>query len=155
MPFAKVITIARLTRDVEMRVTPTGKAICQFGIAVNTKFGDREDVMFIDVEAWEKKAETLARYFKKGDPIYIEGRLKLDTWDDKTTGQKRSKHKVVLDNFEFIQGKKEEGAGGDQQQDSGGYPPPAQERHTPPPARPAPPASQGGMGDLDSSDVPF
>lgn len=151
MPFIKTQAIGRLTRDVELRVTPGGKAICQFGLAVNSKFGQTEDVVFIDVEAWEKRAETVAKYFKKGDPIYIEGRIKQDTWDDKTTGQKRSKIKIVLDNFEFIGGKKEESG------DPGAYTPPAQdqsiERHTPP-ARTATKPTPPPQDNIDE-DVPF
>ena len=103
----KVMLIGNLTRDPEMRVTPQGTAICQFGLAVNREFktatGEkREEVCFVDVEAWGKTAEVISKYCAKGKQLVIEGRLKFDPWEDKATGQKRSKLKVVLDNFQFL-----------------------------------------------------
>ncbi len=147
MAFIRVSSIANLTRDPELRVTPAGTAICQFGIAINTKFKDaagneKEDVCFIDVEAWGKKAEVVAKYFTKGKPIYVDGRLKLDTWDDKTSGQKRSKHKIVLENFDFIGGK-----------DSA--PAPQQQTYEAPPARQRPAAGTPPPRDNNDEDVPF
>ena len=111
-----VILKANLTRDVEMRYLQTGTAVGQFGVAVNRKWKDdqgnqKEEVSFFDVEAWGKTAETIAQWFKKGSPILITGRLKQETWDDKQTGQKRSKVKIVLDRFEFCGETK--GAGGE------------------------------------------
>lgn len=153
MSFIRVSSIANLTRDPELRVTPKGTAICQFGIAINTKFkdaagADKEEVTFVDVEAWGKQGEVVAKYFTKGKPIYLEGRLKQDTWDDKTTGQKRSKLKVVLEKFEFIGGK-------DMPANTGANDSVDQsiERHTPPPranSRPTPPPA-----DNIDEDVPF
>ena len=98
----KVMLIGNLTRDPELRVTPKGTAICQFGLAVNRQFKDesgatRDETTFVDIEAWGKQGETVAKYCVKGRPLFVEGRLKLDTWDDKTTGQKRSKMKIVLE----------------------------------------------------------
>jgi single-strand DNA-binding protein len=115
MSFNKVILLGNLTRDPEMRYTPKGQAIAQIGLAVNRKWKnesgqEQEEVTFIDVTAWGKQAEVLAQYLKKGNPLFVEGRLKLDQWDDKTTGQKRSKLGVVMESFQFIGGKKEEGA---------------------------------------------
>jgi single-strand DNA-binding protein len=112
----KVMLIGNLTRDPELRVTPKGTAICQFGLAVNRQFKDesgatRDETTFVDIEAWGKQGETVAKYCAKGRPLFVEGRLKLDTWDDKTTGQKRSKMKVVLENFQFLGGR-EGGPGG-------------------------------------------
>lgn len=112
MPFLDVSAIGNLTRDPELRVTPKGSAICQFGIAVNKKWKDdagqeREDVTFIDVEAWGKQGESIAKFFSKGHPIYLRGSIKQDNWEDKQTGQKKSKHKIVLERFEFIRGKGE------------------------------------------------
>jgi len=94
------------TRDVEIRYLPNGTAIGSFGIAVNRKWKSesgeqKEEVSFFDVDAWGKTAETIAQWFRKGSPILITGRLKQETWDDKQTGQKRSKVKIVLDRFEF------------------------------------------------------
>ncbi len=112
MPFIEVTTIATLTRDPELRVTPKGTSICQFGLAINKRWKDeagqdREDVCFIDAEAWGKQGETMNKFFRKGHPIYIRGTLKQDTWEDKTTQQRRSKHKIVVERFEFIRGKEE------------------------------------------------
>ena len=112
----KVMLMGNLTRDPEIKYTPKGTAIAHFGLAVNrnysTESGEkREEVTFIDVEAWGRTAEVIGEYFKKGRPIFIEGRLKLDSWDDKQTGLKKSKLKVVADSFEFL-GSREGGGGG-------------------------------------------
>lgn len=99
--------IGNLTRDVEMRVMPKGTAVGQFGIAINRKYKtesgeQREEVVFVDVECWGKTAETLAKYVRKGQALYVEGRLKLDQWEDKTTREKKSRMKVVLEQFQFL-----------------------------------------------------
>src|ERR1041384_5178778 len=112
----KVMLMGNLTRDPEIKYTPKGTAIANFGIAINrnytTEGGEkREEVTFIDIEAFGRTAEIIGEYFKKGRPIFIEGRLKLDTWDDKQTGQKKSKLRVVADGFEFL-GSREGGGGG-------------------------------------------
>lgn len=101
-----VIIRGNLTRDPELRFLPKGTAIAAFGVAVNRKWTNdagekQEEVTFLDVDAWGKTAETIAQWFRKGSPILITGRLKQETWDDKQTGQKRSKVKIVLDRFEF------------------------------------------------------
>ena len=111
----KVFLIGNLTRDPELRVTPKGTAICQFGLAVNRQFKDesgatRDETTFIDIEAWGKQGELVSKYLTKGSPAMVEGRLKLDQWEDKTSGQKRSKLKVVLDNVQFLSSRG--GAGG-------------------------------------------
>jgi single-strand DNA-binding protein len=104
----KVILMGNLTRDVEMKYTPSGTAIANFGIAMNRKFRDsksnelREEVTFVDIEVFGKTAETAQKYLSKGRPVFIDGRLKFDQWDDKTTGQKRSKLRVVADNIQFV-----------------------------------------------------
>jgi single-strand DNA-binding protein len=106
----KVLLMGNLTRDPEVRVTPKGTAICQFGLAINRTFKaegneSREEVIFVDCEAWAKTAETIAKYCKKGRPLYVEGRLRLDQWEDKTTKEKRSRTKVVVEQFQFLGGK--------------------------------------------------
>lgn len=116
----KVMLIGKLTRDPELRVTPKGSAICQFGLAINREFKDeagnkREETTFVDVEAWNKTGEILAKYCVKGRPLFVEGRLKLDQFTDKTTGQKRSKMKVVVENFQFLPGSKGDGQSAEQQ----------------------------------------
>ena len=113
----KVFLMGNLTRDPELRYTPKGAAVAQFAIAVNRRFSvegeQREEVTYVDIVAWAKTAEVINEYLKKGSPIFIEGRLKLDQWDDKTTGQKRSRLQVIVESFQFINGKApEEGAAG-------------------------------------------
>ncbi len=108
--FNKVYLMGNLTRDPEMRVTPKGTAICQFGLAISRSWKDesgqtREETAFVDIEAWGKQGEIVAKYCTKGRPLFVEGRLKFDQWEDKTSGQKRSKLKVVLENFQFIGGR--------------------------------------------------
>lgn len=105
----KVMIIGNLTRDPEMKYTPKGTAICDIGIAVNrnytTESGEkREEVTFIDITLWGRVAEIVGEYCKKGRPLFVEGRLQLDTWDDKQTGQKRSKLKVIGDNIQLLGG---------------------------------------------------
>ncbi len=151
--FNKVYLIGNLTRDPELRVTPKGTAICQFGIAVNRQFKDesgamRDDTTFVDIEAWGRQGETISKYCTKGRPLFIEGRLKLDQWEDKTSGQKRSKLKVVLEGFQFLGGGQREGGGGGGEYDQS----PAPERHSPPPrSGGAKPASTENLDE----DVPF
>jgi single-strand DNA-binding protein len=103
----KVLLIGNLTRDPELRVTPKGTAICQFGLAVNRQYKDesgatRDETAFIDIEAWGKQGELVSKYLQKGSPAFIEGRLRFDSWEDKTSGQKRNKLKVVLENVQFL-----------------------------------------------------
>ena len=101
-----VILIGNLTRDVETQTIGTGNTVSKFGLAVNRKYKTKdgqpqEDVMFIDCVAWGRTGETMAQYLTKGRPVFIEGRIQLEQWDDKE-GNKRSKHTVVVDNFQFI-----------------------------------------------------
>lgn len=119
--FNKVILMGNLTRDPEMRVTPNGLSICKLGLAVNrnytTRDGERrEETTFVDVDAFDKQAEVLAKYMSKGSPILIEGRLKFDQWE--SDGQKRSKLSVVLDRFEFVGGSRDQNLGGGYEQSS-------------------------------------
>ena len=105
--FNKVILAGNLTRDPELRYTPSGKAIAKFGLAVNrnwtTETGEKkEEVTFVDIDSFGRQAEVISQYLKKGRPILIEGRLRLDQWDDKQTGQKRSRLGVVLESFSFL-----------------------------------------------------
>jgi len=105
--FNKVILAGNLTRDPEMRYTPKGTAVARLGLAVNrtytTETGEKkEEVSFVEVDAFGRQAEVISQYMKKGRPLLIEGRLKQDTWEDKNTHQKQSKLKVVLEGFTFI-----------------------------------------------------
>lgn len=101
--------MGNITRDIELRNTPKGTAVADIGLAVNrTRLGDNgekiEETTFVDVTLWGRTAEVANQYAGKGKPIFIEGRLHMDTWDDKTTGQKRNKLKVVAENIQLIGG---------------------------------------------------
>ena len=149
--------MGRLTRDPELRATPTGRAVCQFGLAINHYYnnssGERqEETTFVDVEAWGPRAETISKYVSKGHPLFVEGRLKLDSWENKE-GEKRSKMKVVLENMQLISQKGEGGGGSfnpsqsvpQQRSDSGAS--------APAPAA-SPPAASQKSEDIEE-DVPF
>jgi single-strand DNA-binding protein len=102
----KVILQGNMTRDAELKYTPKGTAVGTFSVALNHKWRDdsgqtREEVSFVDVVSWGVTAETVAKYFQKGSPILIEGRLKQETWKDKTTGSNRSRLLCVLEKFHF------------------------------------------------------
>ncbi len=164
--YNKVILMGNLTRDPELRYTPKGQAVARLGLAVNRRYttetGEaREEVTFVDIDAWGKQAEVIAQYCKKGRPLFIEGRLKFDQWDDKNTGQKVSKLRVVLEGFQFVGEKREEGGGS-----PGGGPGPGSgsgpgSGPRPAPARPAPPkpaenpAAESDGPPPDDDDVPF
>lgn len=156
--FNKVYLIGNLTRDPELRVTPKGTAICQFGLAVNRQFKDesgalRDETTFVDIEAWGKQGETIAKYCTKGRPLFVEGRLKFDQWEDKTSGQKRSKLKVVLEGFQFLGSRGDGASGGSGGGGGGDDADQTPERHAPPARganRPAAPAAEGA-----DEDVPF
>jgi single-strand DNA-binding protein len=113
MNINRVMIAGNLTRDVAVKFLAGDKAIGEFGLAINRKWKDangqqKEEVTFVDVEAWGRTAELCAQYLAKGRGCFIEGRLKLEQWDDKTTGQKRSKLKVVADSVQFLGGKEGE-----------------------------------------------
>lgn len=117
--YNKVILMGNLTRDPELRYTPNNMPICKFGLAVNRRFKDgqsgewKEEPTFIDVTIFGARAEPFARYHSKGKQAFIEGSLRLDTWEDKNGGGKRSKLYVVADTWEFVGGGRGEGAGGE------------------------------------------
>jgi single-strand DNA-binding protein len=103
----KVMLLGNLTRDPELRATPKGVSVAQFGLAVNrvykTEDGEtREETTFLDLEAWGRQAEAIARYLSKGSTCLVEGRLRLDSWEDKTSGEKRSRLRVVTENVQFL-----------------------------------------------------
>jgi single-strand DNA-binding protein len=102
--FNKAILIGNLTRDPEIRYTNSGTAICDLGIAVNEKKKDKQDTLFVDVTVWDKQAENCCEYLSKGRPVMIEGRLKMDTWEDRETGKKRSRLGVVAQSVQFLGG---------------------------------------------------
>ncbi|HWD93717.1 MAG TPA: single-stranded DNA-binding protein [Verrucomicrobiae bacterium] len=149
--YNKVILVGNLTRDPELRYTPKGMAIAKIGLAVNRNWTSesgekKEEVTFVDVDIFGRTAENVAQYMKKGRPILIEGRLRLDQWDDKQTGQKRSKLGVVAETVQFL-GSPAGGSGGE----GGGEAPP---RRAPAPSAPAPSSAEPDMPPPDD-DVPF
>ena len=151
--FNKVILVGNLTRDPELRYTPKGMAIARLGIAVNrtwkSESGEMKDeTTFVDVDAFGRQAETLGQYLKKGRPIMIEGRLRLDQWDDKQTGQKRSKLGVVLETFQFL----DSGRGGES---GAGESSPRPRPSAAAPAAPAPAGDSDAPPPPDDDDVPF
>ncbi|MEM8495817.1 MAG: single-stranded DNA-binding protein, partial [Planctomycetota bacterium] len=111
-----------LTRDPELRHLPSNVPVCSFGLAVNDRYKDKqsgewvEKPNFIDCEAFGRSAELIQQYVSKGRPLFVEGKLRFDQWDDKQTGQKRSKLKVIVDTFQFMGGRNEGDGGG-----GGGY----------------------------------
>lgn len=105
----KVMLMGNLTKDAELRYLQSGQAVLEFRIAVTRKYrtqngDDKEETCFVDVNLWGKRGEAVSQYLTKGKPLFVEGRLQLDEWDDKNTGEKRSKLRVVAENIEFIGG---------------------------------------------------
>lgn len=160
--FNKVIIAGNLTRDPELRYTPKGTAIARLSMALNRKWKNdsgemQEEVTFVDVDAFGRQAEVIAQYMKKGRPLLVEGRLRLDQWEDKQSGARRSQLRVVLDSFSFIDGGGGGGGGRGETSDpfeqsapsAPSSSPPAQQR-----SNPGPSAGQGG-GLPDDDDVPF
>lgn len=174
----KVMIIGNLTRDPEVRFTPKGTPVCDIALAVNRRYlneatGERqEEVTYLDVTLWGKQAELAGQYLTKGNPLFVEGRLQMDTWEDKASGQKRSKIRIICENMQFLGGKASGGGGGGYQgghDDEGGYssPPPQQQARRPmgnsggggggyqrpapqqqrPPQRPAPAQQQDDFGE--------
>lgn len=153
----KVMLMGNLTRDPELRVTPKGTPICQFSLAINRQFkmdsGEtREEVIYVDIEAWGKQGETIAKYMVKGRPLYVEGRLRLDQWEDKNTKEKRSRMKVVLEQFQFLGDGRGAGGGAPGAAEPGMDQTASPERHSPPPRTGG--AKPASTENLDE-DVPF
>jgi single-strand DNA-binding protein len=148
----RVLLIGNLTRDPELRYTPKGTAVTEIGLAVNRSYsgedGERkEETTFVDVTLWARQAEIAGQYLKKGRPVFIEGRLQLDTWDDKQTGQKRSKLRVVAESLQLL-GSRQEGEGS-------GMPSPPPRRAPGPSAPPARTEPRDPDLDAEPDDIPF
>ncbi|MFT3989929.1 MAG: single-stranded DNA-binding protein [Luteolibacter sp.] len=146
----KVMLMGNLTRDPELRYTPKGTAVADIALAINRVWTNeqnqkQEETTFVDVTLWGRQAELAQQYLTKGRGVYIEGRLQLDTWDDKATGQKRSKLKIVGENLQFLPGGGNANSGGSRPASS------APQRSAPPQgASPAPAEDYG-----DDDDIPF
>ena len=144
--------MGNVTRDVELRYTPKGTAVADIGLAVNRvrtgESGERiEETTFVDVTLWGRTAEIAQQYSGKGKPLFVEGRLHMDSWDDKTSGQKRTKLKVVAENIQLMGSP---GGGGGAPQSQGGGQQQAAPQQSPQGGSPA----QGGNFE-DSDDIPF
>jgi single-strand DNA-binding protein len=141
----KVMLMGNITRDPELRYTPKGMAVTDIGLAVNRRYKVenevREEVTFVDITFWGKQAEVVCQWMKKGRPLYVEGRLQMDTWDDKQSGKKMSRLKVIGEDFQFI-GSRE----GGRQEESGGA--------VSEPRQAARPAGQGQSARQDSEAFP-
>ncbi|HBH52830.1 MAG TPA: single-stranded DNA-binding protein [Planctomycetaceae bacterium] len=116
--FNKVILVGNVTRDPQVKRTPAGQAVTEIGLAVNRYWWDKqsnqrkEETTFVDVTCWGRDAEVAGEYLAKGRPVLIEGRLQLDSWEDKQSGQKRSKLRVVCEKMQLLGGRGEGGGGG-------------------------------------------
>ncbi len=148
----KVMLIGNLTRDPELRHTPKGTAVAEIALAIkriwNNEQGQKqEDVTFVDVTLWGRQAEVAQQYLTKGSPAYIEGRLQMDTWDDKATGQKRSKMKVVGEVLQLLGSRNSPGGSAP----SGASSPPPQQRSGPPQGASAAPPDEF----QEEDDIPF
>ena len=104
MNYQKMMLLGRLSRDVELRYSQGGLAIAKFGIASNRRYKDNDKVCFFDVTAFGKIGETIEKYLKKGDPLFIEGHFELNKWEDKQTGQQRQKLELIVESFQFVGG---------------------------------------------------
>jgi len=161
--FNKVILLGNLTRDPELKYTPKGTAVAQIGLAVNRVYSNEqgekvEEVTFVDVDLFGRTAEIANEYLRKGRPVLIEGRLKLDSWDDKQTGQKRSRLKIIGEAMQLLGGRDNAGGGGgggggDEYREGGG----GRSSSAPPPRRPNAPPQKARDPDLDQpeDDIPF
>ena len=153
----KVLLIGNLTRDPDVRMLPSGRSVCKFGLAINRNFKDaegnrREETTFVDVESFGPRGEALAKFFSKGKPIFVEGRLKLDQWESQT-GEKRSKLLVDLENWEFVGAKQDSYEGQPRETTSSASqttPVPSDDANTAPDSS-SPPASDPDLNE----DVPF
>jgi single-strand DNA-binding protein len=163
--FNQVILLGNLTRDPQLKYLPSQTPVAEFGIACNRKFKtqsgeDKEEVTFVDCSAFGKTGELINQYFTKGKPIFIQGRLKYDSWEDKQGGGKRSRMTVIVENFQFIGGRDGGGGGGGAHEEGGGeyeQRPPQSSR--PQQSRPqnAPPPQQpfGEEEQFKEDDIPF
>jgi single-strand DNA-binding protein len=182
--YNRIVLVGNLTRDPQLKYLPSQMPVVEFGMAVNHKFKtrdgqERDEVLFIDCSCFGKGAEIINTYCQKGKQLLVEGRLKYDSWEDKQGGGKRSKHTVVVDNFQFLGGREGAGGGGGAPQapsddEAGGEAPPQRaappprpaqrppQQNRPPQARPAPqqppPQGEAPYGDeqqFSEDDIPF
>jgi len=149
----KVMLIGNVTRDPEVKFTPKGSAVADLGLAINRNYTNQggekvEETTFVDVELWGRLAEIAGEYAKKGRSVFIEGRLRMDSWEDKQSGQKRSRLKVVGENLQLLGG----GGGSGRSGGGGGE---YEEQDAPPAPRPSRPAPKPAASQPDDDDIPF
>ena len=143
----RVFLMGNLTFDPELRRIPSGKAVSVLRMATSRSWtgpdGERkEETLFIDIEVWDRQAENCCQYLRKGSSIHVEGSLKMDNWDDKTTGEKRSKIKISADRVQFLDRRDSSSTSGSHDEERGGPAPPREA----PPRRSSPPAPSAGSG---------
>ena len=151
--YNKVILIGNLTRDIELRYTPSGTAVAKFGLATNRVYTDpvtkekKQEVMFIDITVFGRAAETANQYLRKGSQVLVEGRLSLNQWTDQT-GQKRSKHEIIAENVKFLGGRDS-----NSQPMQNTQPQPQQPQYN----QPQPQAENNNISsiDIDEEEIPF
>jgi len=157
----KVMLIGNLTRDPEIKYTPKGSAVADLGLAINRNYtlenGEkREETTFVDVVLWGRLAEIAGEYLKKGRPVFIEGRLQLDSWDDKQTGQKRTKMRVVGESMQLLGSRGEGGGGGGGEPGEGqSRPPHRSQPASRPPVSKKPPVDPDLEPGGEEDDIPF
>jgi len=152
--YNKVILIGNLTRDIELRYTPSGTAVAKFGLATNRVYTDpvtkekKQEVMFIDITVFGRAAETANQYLRKGSQVLVEGRLSLNQWTDQT-GQKRSKHEIIAENVKFLGGRDNNNS----QSMQNTQPQPQQPQYN----QPQPKAENNNVAsiDIDEEEIPF
>ena len=157
--FNKVVLMGNLTRDPQLKHLPSNLVVDEFGLACNRRYRtaageDKEEVAFVDCTAFGRQAETIGQYCTKGKPLFVEGRLKYDTWDDKQGGGKRSKLSVVVENFQFVGAPRGAGEGGAAAGGGGGGSAPRRSGGQPPRRQ----GAEGGAepaGEVDYGDIPF
>lgn len=152
----KVFLIGRLTHDPELRYIPSGSAVTDLRIATSRQFTGKDgspqkDTLYIDVTVWNRQAENCAQFLRKGRQIHVEGYLKMESWEDKQTGQQRSRIKVEGDRVQFLDGRKDEGGGSSSDDDFGGSAPPERRRATDPRGYQNGPPTRGGGPDSGSA----
>jgi single-strand DNA-binding protein len=155
----RVLLIGNLTRDPEVRYTPKGTAVTDLGLAINRVIGSeegerREEVTYVDVTLWGRQAEIAQQYLTKGRSVFIEGRLQLDSWDDKQTGQKRSKLKVVGEYLQLLGGRPGNAPAEAEPSSSTAGNPASRSRPGGPPAPRPQPARDPDL-DAEPDDIPF
>lgn len=163
--FNRVILMGNLTRDPQLKYLPSQTPVVEFGLATNRKFktssGDmREEVCFIDCSAFGRQAEVINQYCQKGRPLLVEGHLKFDTWEDRNGGGKRSKHTIVVENFQLLGGRdggQGGGGGGYQSAPQQDYPPAQSSAPQRPPMQQQAPVEQpfGEEQQFNDNDIPF